>query len=141
MTKFAAYGAVLEHGDGLGNWTTVAQVESLSGGGIRADFEDMTTHDSPGALEEIVMTILRQPEISVGLAWDPTDPTHDGSTGLLAEAKNRTLSPYRIVLPDDAATTWEITAYCLGFEPAEITPTGGLRSTATLKPSGQSTLP
>lgn len=137
----AAFGSKLKIGDGSDpeNFTTVSEVKSLGGPGLSADTEDITNHDSAGAFEEAVVTILRSGEVTFTMNYLPTDGTHDGSTGLLNDYKNRELRNFQLVFPNAANTQWEFSAFVTGFEPTEDVD-GVLETDVTLKVSGQPVL-
>ena len=79
MAKYAAFGAHL-----LRIAAEVANVKSISGPGLSLDVEDVTSHDSTEAWEEVVATILRTGEISVDIVYDPNNATHkNAALGLL----------------------------------------------------------
>ena len=79
MAKYAAFGTHL-----LRIAAEVANVKSIGGPGISLDTEDVTSHDSTEAWEEVVATILRTGEISVDIVYDPNNATHkNAALGLL----------------------------------------------------------
>src|SRR5688572_25797508 len=98
MTKYSAFGTLLKRGS-----TNIAFVADVSGPGLALDTEDVTTHDSPGAWEEHVATILRSGEVTVDLVYDPNEATHDTTSGgFLADLASRTAHEYSIVFPSSA---------------------------------------
>jgi len=132
--KYAAFGTYLER---VG--TTYGQVTNISGPGLSLDTEDVTSHDSTGAWEEVVGTILRSGEVTLDIVYDPGDATYaNAGAGLLADLVARTLvADFHLVFPD--ATEWDFDAFVVGFEPTA--PVGGaLTATAKFKLSGQPTL-
>jgi hypothetical protein len=135
MAKYDAYGTQLKRGA-----TAIAQITNISGPGLSLDMEDVTSHDSTGAWEEVVGTILRSGEITVDLVYDPANATHKyAATGLLYDMVLRTATTYSIVFPDAALTTWTFTAFVVGFEPSADVK-GALTATAKLKITGSPTL-
>ena len=58
-SAIAAYGTLLKLGDGgtPENFTTIAEVRDIGGPELGADVVDVTSHDSPGAWEEVIETI------------------------------------------------------------------------------------
>lgn len=144
MAEYAAYGTTFAIGDsstpGSANYTNVVQVVSISGPGFSLDTADVTAHDSTGAWEEHVATILRSGELTVELNWDPDSATHEvTSGGLLYAMVNRTLLAYRIQWPDSTPTEWKFQAYVTGFEPS-APHDDKLSASVTLKLTGQPTL-
>lgn len=119
------------------DYANIAQVTNISGPGLAADTEDVTTHDSTGAFEEVIVSILRSGEMKLDLVYDPVDNTHDkaGSLGLLYRQENKKLSAYKITFPDTAGTIWYFNAYVTGFEPGAPAD-GALTAAATLKLHG-----
>lgn len=133
MAKQAAFGTLFKRGA-----TAIAYVQNISGPGLAADTEDVTTHDSTGAWEEHVVTILRSGEVSLDLEFDPTAATHKhASGGLLYDLTSRASQTYSIVFPD--TTTWSFSALVTGFEPS-APHDGALTAAVKLKLTGQPTL-
>jgi predicted secreted protein len=114
--------------------TAIAQVQNISGPGLALDTEDVTTHDSPGAFEEHVPTILRTGEVSLELVYDPNGGTHNASTGLAKMLKDKTLVGFSLVFP--GSVTWAFPAYVTGFEPS-APHDGALTAAAKLKLTGR----
>lgn len=135
MAKYDAFGAALKRGA-----TTIVQVQNISGPGLSLDTEDVTTHDSTGAWEEVVATILRSGEITLDIVYDPAAATHSATAGgLIADMVARTPQTYSLVFPDAASTTWTFSAFVVGFEPS-APHDGALTASVTMKPNGQPTL-
>lgn len=135
MAKYAAFGTLLKRGS-----TAIAAIQQVSGPGLQADTEDVTTHDSTGAWEEHVVTILRSGEVSIDIEYDPAAATHkNASGGLIADLVSRTSQTYSIVFPDSANTTWSFTAFVTGFEPS-APHDGALTAAVKMKITGQPTL-
>lgn len=94
----------------------IAYISNIGGPGLSADTEDVTTHDSAGAWEEHVVTILRTGELSLDIVYDPAAATHDASTGLVAYLEAKLLAGYSLVFP--GGVTWAFAAFVTGFEPS-----------------------
>lgn len=143
MTEaISAFGTLLKIGDGSGppeNFTNIAEVRDIAGPNLSLDVEDVTSHTSAGGWEEVVATILRSGQVTFDCNFVPADATHDPSTGLIADMVNRVLRTFQLVFPDTATTTWEFSAYVVGFNPAEPV-AGSLSAAIALKISGQPTL-
>lgn len=120
-------------------FTTIAQVRDISGPGLSLDVEDVTTHDSTGAWEEVVATVLRSGEVTLDLVWDPATPTHSNGVGLLAVMPRRATRNFKVIFPDAASTTWSFAAEVTGFEP-DAPHDGALTASVTLKLTGEVTL-
>jgi len=135
MAKYAGFGIALKRGA-----TEIAGVSNISGPGLSVDIEDVTTHDSTGAWEEVVATILRSGEVSLDIVYDPVAATHKyAAGGLIHDLVSRTKVTYTLVFPDVGATEWTFDALVVGFEPTAPV-AGGLTATARLKITGQPTL-
>jgi hypothetical protein len=121
--------------------TAIAQVRNISGPALALDTEDVTTHDSTGAWEEVVGTILRTGEMTLEIVYDPVANTHDGTDagGLVSRLKNKTLTDFSLVFSDAASTTWSFDGYVTGFEPG-APHEGSLTASVSVKISGVPTL-
>lgn len=111
----------------------VAQIQDVSGPNLSTDTDEITNHDSPDHVEEFVPTIKRTGEVTMPVVFLPTDPSHDGDTGLVAAWGDRSLDDYVLTYPD--GSTWEFSAYVTGLEfgaPVD----GHLSADLTLRPSG-----
>ena len=118
--------------------TAIAQVSNIGGPGLSADTEDVTTHDSTGAWEEHVVTVLRSGEVSLDLVYDPSDGSHDATSGLLAMLEDKAnYLGFSLVFP--GPYTWSFNGYSTGFEPG-APHDGALTATATIKITGAPTL-
>lgn len=135
MAKYGAFGTLFKRGA-----TTVVYVTNISGPGLSLDTEDVTSHDSTGAWEEVVATILRSGEVTLDIIYDPNAATHKNAAGgILADLVGRASTTYSIVFSSTAAVTWEFTAFCVGFEPG-APHDGALTASVTYKITGQPTL-
>ena len=114
----------------------VAQVTNISGPGLGLDTEDVTTHDSTAAWEEVVGTILRSGEISLDLVFDPADDTQDAVLGLVYRLEDKVYSFFKLIFSDAASTEWESEGYVIGFEPSASVG-GALTGVAKIKITGQ----
>lgn len=133
MTKYAAFGTLFKRGS-----TDIVQITNISGPALAADTEDVTTHDSTGAWEEHVVTILRTGEVTLEIQYDPAANTHrNAAGGLIHDLASRTANTYSLVFP--STTTWTFSAFVTGFEPSAPTD-GALTASVTLKLTGQPTL-
>lgn len=117
--------------------TSIAQVSDISGPGMSADTEDVTTHDQATAWEENVVTILRSGEVSLSIVYDPNAATHAATSGLLAKLQNKTPTQFRVVFP--GPYNWTFDGYASGFEPSAPVD-GSLTADVTVKITGQPTL-
>ena len=135
MAKYSAFGTLFKRGA-----VTIAQVTDISGPGLTLDTEDVTTHDSTGAWEEVVATILRSGEVTLSIQYDPNAATHKNAAGgILADLVGRASTTYSLVFPSSPTVTWSFTAFCTGFEPTAPVD-GALTADVTYKITGQPTL-
>jgi predicted secreted protein len=112
----------------------VAQISNLGGPGLALDTEDVTTHDSTGAWEEVVGTILRSGELSVDIVYDPNANSHDATDNGLAEMLvNANPVGFSMVFP--GSVTWSFAALVTGFEPSSPHD-GALTAAVKLKLTG-----
>jgi predicted secreted protein len=112
----------------------VAYIQSLGGPGLSLDTEDVTTHDSTSAWEEVVATILRSGELSLDIVYDPNANSHDGTDGGLVEMlANGNPVGFSIVFP--GSVTWSFAACVTGFEPSSPHD-GALTAAVKLKLTG-----
>lgn len=142
MAKYSAFGTILNIGDGATpteGFYPIALVKSISGPGLSLDTEDVTTHDSTNAWEDMIPTILRSGEITLDIVYDPAEGTHDATTGLVYQMESKLLTNYQLIFPDTASTQWDFAAYVTGFEPSAAHD-GSLGASVTMKLSGQPTL-
>lgn len=139
MAKYDAYGTLLYKGTS-GAGTAYAQVQSFSGPGLSLDNEDVTTHDSTNAWEEVIGTILRSGEISMDIVYDPADATHKNAAGgFLYDLIQREAITLTLVFPDAASTEWTFSALPTGFEPG-MPHDGALTASVSFKLTGDITL-
>ena len=133
MAKYSAFGTALKK-DGV----TYAQVTNISGPGLSLDTQDVTSHDSAGAWEEVVGTILRSGEVTLDIVYDPANATHKyAAGGLLYDLVSRAAIPLSLVFP--GAVTWSFNALVTGFEPSAPVD-GALTASVTLKLTGAPSL-
>ena len=136
MAKYDAFGCQLLKGA-----VVYAQVTNISGPGLSLDTEDVTSHDSTGAWEEVVGTILRSGEVTMDIVYDPAHATHKNAAGgLLYDLAARTqIDTFHLIFSDAATIDWTFKAFVVGFEPSA--PVGGaLTASVKFKLTGQPTL-
>lgn len=141
-TKYAAYGAKIQHRTGAGTvespyvWHDIAGVRDISGPGLSADTIDVTAHDSPGAVREFIKSLIDAGELSFDLVWDPEDEA--GQQILLDRmllVSDDAVHPYRLVFNTANSRTWGFTAVVNGFEPSNPVE-GEISASVKLKISG-----
>jgi hypothetical protein len=98
----SSFGTLLKKGDGGSpeTFATVAEVGDIDGPDTAVDMEDVTNHGSSGGWKEKIPTIIDGGSISFPLNLINTDVTHNATTGLQADLKNRTKRNWRLVYPD-----------------------------------------
>lgn len=127
MSGLSAFGTQLKMGrgdtvPGPETFDLIAGITSVGGPGFSVDTIDTTAHDSPGAVEEMIPTIIRLGELSLDINYDPNNDTHSGDDaaaveGLLASLMNRTRHNFQLIFPTSPAVTWTLHGYVTGFEP------------------------
>lgn len=137
----AALGTLLKKGDGGSpeTFATIAEVLDIGGPELGLDTEDATSHDSTAGWEDVVPTILRSGEVTFEINYVPSHATHNASTGLVADMKNKTKRNFQLVFPNAGTTTWAFAAYVTKFAP-KAPVAGKLAASVTVKVSGQPTL-
>ena len=118
-------------------FTPIAQVSNIGGPGLSLYTEDVTTHDSTGAWEEVVATILRTGELSLDIVYDPNDGTHDATTGLVSMMEAKTLCGFNLIFP--GPYEWDFAAFVTGFEPSAAH-NGALTAAVKMKITGAPSL-
>lgn len=122
-----------------GTFTTVAEVKDITGPSVSVDIVDVTNQDSPGGYEEIIPTIRRAGEVDFDVNFNPTNGTHDGTTGLIFLANNKVKRGWRLQLQDSGNHYWAFDAYVIGFQ-TKAPVAGVLTGTTKLRITGQPTL-
>ena len=137
----SAFGTKL--GKGAGGpplvYTDIAELTSIEVPAVETDIIDVTHHQSPGGFKEYVLGLRDGGEVTIEGNYLPADPTQDGSTGLIKDNLDGTLSPYQVTFPDPGATKWTFDAYVRSFVP-RAPHDGKLSFRATLKVTGQPVL-
>lgn len=132
-SAIAARTTVLKRGS-----TAVAEVTSLSCGGVKLDTVDVTAFGV--AWKEFVATIKDMGEVTININYVPTNATHkNASGGLLYDLDQATATTYSIVWPDSGGTTWSFSAFVTNFAPTGSVGSA-LTAAVTLRPTGTPTL-
>lgn len=115
----SAIGTLLKIGDGAGPevFTTIGEVGNISGPGLSTGVIDVTNHSSPDYTQEILAGLKSAGEVTFSINYIPTHATHNATTGLIRDWKNRTKRNFQLVWPDAGGTTWSFAAYVTGFQP------------------------
>lgn len=139
MAKYDAYGTKLYKGTS-GAGVEYVNVTSIEGPELSLDTVDVTSHDSTGAWEEHVGTILRSGNLTLEIAYDPAHATHKNAAGgLLYDLTQRASITLTMVFPDAASTEWTFSAIPIGFAPS-MAVDGALTASVSFKPTGSVTL-
>lgn len=132
-------GFLLQMGSTAGNagvFTTVAEVKDITGPAVSVDVIDVTNQDSPGGYEEIIPSIRRAGDVDFDVNFNPTSGTHDGATGLLFLANNKTKRGWRLQLQDTGNHYWSFDGYVVGFQ-TKAPVAGVLTGTTKIRITGQ----
>lgn len=113
-----AWGTLLKIDDGAGNYTTIAEVTTISGAELTLDILEATNHNtSTLGYKEKIGGLLDAGTVTFSINYIPTSGTHNVTTGLLRDMKNRTLRNFKLVMSDSGATTWVLPALVQKFSP------------------------
>lgn len=135
-------GFLLQKGDGATpeNFTTVAEVRDIKGPSIKTDLHEVTNQSSAGGYEEHVPTIRRSGTVSFPVNLIPTDPTHNSSTGFIADLNNKTLRNWKLLDNDGFSSVVTFKGYVVDFE--QTMPVAGvLTGEVSIKVVGQPVFP
>ncbi|MFE2936663.1 phage tail tube protein [Streptomyces sp. NPDC059278] len=136
MAGINGFGVKLKRGDGAATevFAAIADITNLTGPGLSRTTVDVTSHDSPNAYMEFVGGLKDGGEVSADINYQPA--VHDVLVDDLDDEEPRN---YKIVFPDEAATTWSFGALLTGFEPSAPYD-DKLSASLTLKVSGKPTI-
>lgn len=137
----SSFGILLQMGDGAATevFATIAEVRDITPPAVQAATEEVTHHTSPGAFLERIATLLSLGDVTFMVNWLPSDPTHDGTEGLLSKVLNRERTNFKMVFPDADSTTWGFAGFVTQFTPSGAV-SGVLTGDITIQPTGQPTL-
>lgn len=130
-----AFGTALQIGDGLGGFTTIAEIMDFPFPQLSRDLKEVTNHSSPNGYEEFITTLKRSGEIQFNMNYLPTDPTHDSATGLISLWNSGAVTPFKIVMVDDVASEWTFDGIVTKFQ-ARAPVNGQYDASTTIKPVG-----
>lgn len=137
----SAFGTLVRIGDGAvsENFTTIAELKSISGPSLSADVIDVTVHNLGAPWRQFISGLIDAGEINFDIHFIPQDTTHSYSSGLLNDMVNRTRRNFKIVFPDVGTTTWTFSGIITSFQ-MNADPADALTASCTIKISGQPTL-
>ena len=132
----------LSRGDGASPevFTRIAKVRSIDPPELSTDFEDATDFDSTDFIKEYVDTLSGIGTIGLEIHYLPDDPTHDATTGVIYDWKNRTERNYKIVFSNAAKTEWIFPCKVANFKPNIGEVGGKLTAAITLQVMGAGTI-
>lgn len=113
-------GILLQAGDGATPevFTTVAEIVSIKPPGFSRNQVDVSNHNQ--GKESTLLGILRASELTGKCNWVGDDPTHDGSTGMLADIMANTSRNWRITCPPNGYPRITGPGQLATFEPTEV---------------------
>lgn len=126
-------------GDYTSGW--VAEVKSITWGGLERETIDVTSHSSGGGYRQFVNGLLNGGNVDFELNFVPTEGTHDFATGLGADFESGVIRDFAIEIPDGAMAGGGATYYLfsaivetfeLGFDIDNV-----VTATVSLKVAGQ----
>lgn len=116
------------------NGIAIASVQDIAGPGMTTEVDDITNHSSPGAVREKVPTLIDGGELTFGLIFNFSDPTHDHFSGLEYAQRNRLIEPYELEYPDGSGYSFD--AFVTGM-PKSAPVAGHLSADCTLTLAGE----
>ena len=136
----AGIGVLLQVSDGASppTWATVANVLTVSAGGITINMLDSTHLDSPDYYTEMSPGLKTSSPWTGQVQFDPEDPTLNSTTGLKKFAEDRSLETFRLNFTQLGLTFGlEVDAYASGIENIEVSPQALMTQSFTLTPKGK----
>jgi predicted secreted protein len=137
-----AQGTLLKLGDGatpVEGFTTIAEVTDIGGPALALEIADVTNHSSLEGWREKIGTLLDGGEVSLSINYQPTNATHNNTTGLVRDMRTRTKRNFQLIFTDGGGTIWAFTALVTGFEPGAPID-GQLSADVSLTVTGKPTL-
>jgi predicted secreted protein len=132
----SAFGTLLKIGDGASPevFTTIAEVKDVSGPALNSRTTEVTSHGSPHAVVEKIITLLEIGNITFDLNWVPGGVTH---LQLITDWYAKTKRNFQVVFPDAGSFTILFPA-AISFEPTAPVE-GALTASVTLEVLGDIT--
>lgn len=133
---FAGVGTLFKRGDGASNevFSTIAEVNSITGPNKSRDTIDVTSLDSTGGYREFIAGFRDSGEVTLSMNF-----TRDGFTDMNDDFESSALVNYQIELPDTGATTFDFAGLVTAI--SDSIPTDDkVTMEVTIKISGQVTL-
>lgn len=108
-----------------GSPVTIGEVKDINFS-LSSQIEDSTTHSTSIPVRTKVVTLLNVGPVEVMINWVPTDPSHNGTTGLYFVWRGREERSYQIEETDAGGTTLQWNGLISGIKQGR--PVAGLRS-------------
>ncbi len=125
---------------GSASYTTIKDVQSITGPTLTRETIDVTSHSSSGGYREFINGLKDGGEVSFDILYDPDEATHNTTNaGLLNLFESGTVWEFQIVFTDPTPTTWTFNALITSFEVSAATD-DALKASCTLKVAGEPTL-
>jgi predicted secreted protein len=134
-----AQGTLLKIDDGVGNYTTIAEVLSITGPSIALQTIDVTNHDSTNKAREFIAGLIDAGSVTFDINYQPAAATHGNTTGLLFLLTSRVKRNFKVVFPDGGSTTWILPGFVTKFAPSEPVD-AQLKASIEIKFTGMPTL-
>jgi predicted secreted protein len=134
---FSGVGTLFQRADtdsSGGGFTTVAEVNSISGPNITRNIIDVTSLDSGGGYREFIASFRDGGEVTLNMNF-----TRDSYDEFLVDIQTDSSHIYRIVLPDTNNTQFDFSAWCTALG-MSVPTDDKVTSDVTLKITGAVTL-
>lgn len=139
-TGRSGLGVTLQVSDGESppTWTTVGNVQAVSGGGVTVTVLDSTHLGSPDRYAEKLPGLKTASDWTGTIQYDPEDPTLDSSTGLRKFVEDGSLETFRLNM-SGVFTGFgiEADAYVTELGNIEVSPTAIMTQSFTLSIVGK----
>jgi len=132
-SAFSGVGTQFKRGNGAATeaFTAIAEVNSITGPGLTADFIDVTSLDSTGGYKEYIRGFRDGGEVTLNMNF-----TLAGFNTMKDDFESDDSVNYQIILADTGATTIEFAGFVTDL-PLSITPDDKVTCDVTIKVTGQ----
>lgn len=132
---------VLKMGNGGSpeTFTTIAEITSVTPPALSKDSVEVTNMDSPQRFREFIPGLKDGGEVTVEVNWLPGDPTHDASSGYVAQFMDDDNHNFQIDIASQPRVTWAFRGHISSISP-EAPLDDKLSNTIVIKVSGPPTL-
>ena len=113
------FGVALKRGQGDGppeTFTTIPELLTITGPGIKIDAKDATNHGSAQFFKEKIYGLIDAGQVVAEFNWVPGNPQQ---AGLLADALGRDVRNFQFLLPAAIGLKWSFAALYTGFDPGQ----------------------